>query len=103
MLFRSSFVVLVVAAAVSASRVAITDHLVSLPFIKRINATGTFNIAKSDRARVDALKSRMAPTTSIFEADGAVLSAPATPEPMIGIYVTSVSVYSVSLVQSQRS
>ena len=88
MVFKSSFLaILTLALTVAATPVQVNQHLVSIPFAKRVNTTGSVNVVKNDLARIKALKNRAAPT--VFEQD-AVISAPVTNE--LVSYIASVGV-----------
>ena len=88
MAFKASFVALLaLALSVSATPVTVNQHLVTVPFAKRVNTTGSVNVVANDLARIKALKARAAPT--VFEQD-AVINQPVTNE--LVSYIASVGV-----------
>lgn len=59
MIFNPSFVALLtLALAVAANPIVIRDSLVTIPFAKHVNLTGSANLVQSDQARAKALKER---------------------------------------------
>ena len=95
-MFRLSFVALLtLALAVSANPITVNQPLVSLPFAKRVNATGTVNIVERDLARIRALRARTTP--HVFSEDA--VSAPVTNELVSYIATVRIQFYSDMLVK----
>ncbi|TCD68311.1 hypothetical protein EIP91_011170 [Steccherinum ochraceum] len=80
---------LTLALAVAANPLAIREPLVTLPFAKRVNITGTVNLLQRDQARAQGLKRLGQARTSGVVPD-AVISVPATNE--LVDYVVNVGV-----------
>lgn len=85
---------LTLALAVAASPLAIREPLVTLPFAKRVNITGTANLLQRDQARAQGLK-RLGQARSGGVVSDAVISVPATNE--LVDYVVNVGTQSVLL------
>ena len=59
MIFSQSFVaILTLALAVAANPIVVRDSIVTIPFAKRVNLTGSANLVHIDQARAKALKQR---------------------------------------------
>ncbi|EIM87134.1 family A1 protease [Stereum hirsutum FP-91666 SS1] len=66
--------VLLLAMSVAATPVAVRDTLVTLPFAKQINSTGSGHIVQQDRARVQQLVAKYSTASSGLQADAASIS-----------------------------
>ena len=81
---------LLLAMSVAATPVVnIRENLISHPFAKRVNVTGTGHIVQQDRARVQQLIAKTK-ATSEFEVDATVASTPVTNQAVS--YIASVGV-----------
>lgn len=66
--------VLLLAMSVAATPVAVRDTLVTLPFAKQINTTGSGHIVQQDRARVQQLVAKYSTASSGLQSDAASIT-----------------------------
>ena len=96
----SLVVTLTLALAVAANPLVIRRPLLTLPMVKRINATGSTNVLRRDQARARQLKHSGAAKSGVKGLDlvsDAVVSIPATEQ--IAEYVVTVSIMLSAAIQ----
>lgn len=86
---KSFAALLTLALAVAANPIGRRDNIVTIPFAKRINMTGSANLVKLDQARAKALKDHAEAQRSGKSAVAGGGSLPLTATPVS--YVASVS------------